>query len=153
MGCQRLGRTCPTTSCRLSRHTSSRSEETDLSRVCRVQVQGRENRTKPQTQGALECGKLPGACGLVEGRRLYGGTFREGNAEAPRDDGNREGLRVIRDRRRRTLPPGRPGSTIRATGLNFRVRNGIGWIPRARVTDRSCGIPEDPWKIVSRVVY
>src|SRR5690606_38760343 len=25
---------------------------------------------------------------------------------------------------------------IRAAGLNFRVRNGIGWIPRATVTDQ-----------------
>ena len=41
-----------------------------------------------------------------------------------------------KDRRRRTLPPGRPGSTIRAAGLNFRVRNGIGWIPRAKIADQ-----------------
>ncbi len=37
-------------------------------------------------------------------------------------------------RRRRTLPPGDPGSTIRAAGLNDRVRDGIGWIPRALAT-------------------
>jgi hypothetical protein len=32
-------------------------------------------------------------------------------------------------RRCRTLPPGCPGSTIRAAGLNFRVRDGIGCDP------------------------
>ena len=37
-------------------------------------------------------------------------------------------------RRRRTLPPGGPGSTIRAAGLNFRVRDGIGWFPCAIAT-------------------
>jgi hypothetical protein len=37
-------------------------------------------------------------------------------------------------RRRRTLPPGGPGSTIRAAGFHFRVRDGIGWIPRAIAT-------------------
>ena len=36
--------------------------------------------------------------------------------------------------RRRTLPPGRPGSTIRAAGLNGRVRDGNGCFPRALVT-------------------
>ncbi len=37
-------------------------------------------------------------------------------------------------RRRATLPPGFPGSTITAEGLNFRVRNGNGWVPLAMVT-------------------
>jgi hypothetical protein len=40
----------------------------------------------------------------------------------------------ITGRRRRTLPPGGPGSTIRAAGFHFRVRDGIGWIPRAIAT-------------------
>ena len=35
-----------------------------------------------------------------------------------------------------TLPQGDPCSTIGALGLNFRVRNGIGWIPRAIVTGK-----------------
>jgi hypothetical protein len=39
---------------------------------------------------------------------------------------------------RRTLPPGGPGSTIRAVGLNFRVRDGIGCIPHAIATSRTC---------------
>ena len=38
-------------------------------------------------------------------------------------------------RRRRTLPPGRPGSTIRAAGLNGRVRDGNGCVPRAMAAD------------------
>src|SRR5690606_40094985 len=37
-------------------------------------------------------------------------------------------------RQRATLPPGFPGSTITAEGLNFRVRNGNGWVPLAMVT-------------------
>jgi hypothetical protein len=37
-------------------------------------------------------------------------------------------------RRRRTLPPGLPGSTIRAARLNDRVRNGNGCGPRAIIT-------------------
>ena len=39
-------------------------------------------------------------------------------------------------RRRRTLPPGHPGSTIRAARLNDRVRDGNGCDPRAIVTDQ-----------------
>ena len=38
--------------------------------------------------------------------------------------------------RRRTLPPGCPGSTIRAAGLNFRVRDGIGCVPCAMATSK-----------------
>ena len=37
---------------------------------------------------------------------------------------------------RRTLPPGRPSSTIRAAGLNFRVRDGIGCVPCAVATNQ-----------------
>jgi hypothetical protein len=37
-------------------------------------------------------------------------------------------------RRRPTLPHGRPCSTIGAGGLNFRVRDGIGWNPSALTT-------------------
>lgn len=40
----------------------------------------------------------------------------------------------IRSWRRRTLPPGLPGSTIRAAGLNGRVREGNGCIPHAMAT-------------------
>lgn len=35
----------------------------------------------------------------------------------------------------RTLPPRFQGSTIRACGLNDRVRNGTGWTPTAFVTN------------------
>ena len=37
---------------------------------------------------------------------------------------------------RRTLPPGCPSSTIRAAGLNFRVRDGIGCDPCALATSQ-----------------
>ena len=37
---------------------------------------------------------------------------------------------------RRTLPPGCPSSTIRAAGLNFRVRDGIGCDPCAVATNQ-----------------
>ena len=38
-------------------------------------------------------------------------------------------------RRRPTLPPSRPGSTIGAGGLNFRVRDGTGCFPSAMATE------------------
>ena len=37
---------------------------------------------------------------------------------------------------RPTLPPSRPGSTIGAEGLNFRVRNGNGCDPLAKATKK-----------------
>src|SRR5690242_4657977 len=40
-------------------------------------------------------------------------------------------------RQRPTLPPGYPGSTIGAGGLNYRVRNGNGCLPSAMVTERT----------------
>ena len=45
----------------------------------------------------------------------------------------------MQGRRRRTLPPGYPGSTIRAARLNDRVRDGNGCDPRAIVADQ-CGV-------------
>ena len=39
------------------------------------------------------------------------------------------------NRRRPTLPPNRPGSTIGAERLNFRVRNGNGCDPLAMATE------------------
>jgi hypothetical protein len=62
------------------------------------------------------------------------------NARRPPPPG--EGWRgpCMEGRRRRTLPPGPPGSTIRAVGLNGRVRDGNGCVPHAIATDhRSCG--------------
>ena len=41
--------------------------------------------------------------------------------------------------RRRTLPPGLPGSTIRAVGLNGRVRDGNGCDPHAKATNHHSG--------------
>ena len=38
-------------------------------------------------------------------------------------------------RRRPTLPPSFPGSTIGAGGLNFRVRYGTGCLPSAMATE------------------
>jgi hypothetical protein len=53
-----------------------------------------------------------------------------------REDGStRQGVLAYEGRRRRTLPPGFPGSTIRAARLNFRVRDGNGCVPRATATD------------------
>jgi hypothetical protein len=51
----------------------------------------------------------------------------------------RTGVGHKEGRRRRTLPPGGPGSTIRAAGFHFRVRDGIGWIPRAIATGHQSG--------------
>jgi hypothetical protein len=42
---------------------------------------------------------------------------------------------LLVSRRRPTLPPSFPGSTIGAGGLNFRVRNGAGCIPSAITTE------------------
>ena len=43
---------------------------------------------------------------------------------------------LINSRRRRTLPPGDPGSTIRAVELNGRVRDGNGCSLYAIATDK-----------------
>ncbi len=47
---------------------------------------------------------------------------------------NENGGFLIKSRQRSTLPPGRPGSTIDAEGLNCRVRNGNGCFPLAIAT-------------------
>src|SRR6266540_214063 len=44
-------------------------------------------------------------------------------------------------RRRPTLPPGLPGSTIGARGLNFRVRDGTGCLPSAMATETLWSCP------------
>src|SRR4249919_2284913 len=46
-------------------------------------------------------------------------------------------------RQRPTLPPGLPGSTIGAGGLNFRVRDGTGCSPSAMATETWCPITND----------
>ena len=62
-----------------------------------------------------------------------------GNDKRPlRSRGSERAFAII-GRRRRTLPPGGPGSTIRAAGFHFRVRDGIGWIPRAIATGHQSG--------------
>ena len=45
-------------------------------------------------------------------------------------------------RRRPTLPPGRPGSTIGAGGLHFRVRDGTGCFPSAIATKTRCPLTD-----------
>jgi hypothetical protein len=60
------------------------------------------------------------------------------------DHEDQSGRSSIIGRRRRTLPPGGPGSTIRAAGFHFRVRDGIGWIPRAIATGHQSG-PDTDW--------
>gem|GEM_PF-6588148 len=63
--------------------------------------------------------------------------------------------------RRPTLPPGVPGSTIGASGLNFCVRDGNRWIPAAMATqnlismnhpEQSAGRVTDENKVVVQVV-
>src|SRR5690606_10328733 len=58
-------------------------------------------------------------------------------------------------RRRRTLPPGGPGSTIRAAGLNGRVRDGNGCVPRAMAADQHSPLraPEDERRIQGKEVW
>ena len=53
-------------------------------------------------------------------------------------------------RRRPTLPGGFPPSTIGAGGLNFRVRDGIGWDPSAMVTGK---LVRHTLKIIVREPY
>lgn len=67
---------------------------------------------------------IPGGCGR---------DFRKRQTPAPSEK-LEAGVCHKEGRRRRTLPPGGPGSTIRAAGFHFRVRDGIGWIPRAIAT-------------------
>src|SRR4029079_6741872 len=47
-------------------------------------------------------------------------------------------------RRRPTLPPSHPGSTIGAGGLHFRVRDGTGCFPSAMATETVLPIVADP---------
>src|SRR5690606_8328321 len=53
-------------------------------------------------------------------------------------------------RRRRTLPPGGPGSTIRAAGLNGRVRDGNGCVPRAMAADQHVFVAEATRELLER---
>ncbi len=59
-----------------------------------------------------------------------------GQTNAPGKRGARPGARFGKDRRRPTLPPGCPGSTIGAEGLNGRVRDGNGCLPLAIATEK-----------------
>ena len=54
-------------------------------------------------------------------------------------------------RQRPTLPLSLPSSTIGAEGLNFRVRNGNGWIPLAMATGK-CKRPAAPHLLCQRPV-
>ena len=56
--------------------------------------------------------------------------------ESPDSRAENRGFRRT-GRRRRTLPPGLPGSTIRAARLNDRVRDGNGCGPRAIITGQN----------------
>src|SRR5262245_61320997 len=47
-------------------------------------------------------------------------------------------------RRRATLPPSKPGSTIAEAGLNFRVRDGIGCGPRSMDGGKTCSPGDRP---------
>ncbi len=63
-------------------------------------------------------------CGERRAAKRAGGHYQKGNGPQREDV-----------RRRPTLPPGPPGSTIGAEGLNFRVRNGTGCFPFAMATE------------------
>src|SRR5690606_29509409 len=67
----------------------------------------------------------------ASGLRLFARKRPVKKKSAPREERG-AGEKVCRQRA--TLPPGFPGSTITAEGLNFRVRNGNGWVPLAMVT-------------------
>src|SRR6188768_104642 len=66
----------------------------------------------------------------------------------------RSGLRYEgkKSRQRPTLPPGYPGSTIGAGGLNGRVRNGNGCDPSAMVTGMKCQRAIDRRRVLFKVV-
>ena len=56
-------------------------------------------------------------------------------------------------RRGPTLPPSRPGSTIGAGGLHFRVRDGTGCFPSAMATETVVRIPsQDPKALRVRIL-
>src|SRR5205814_1485161 len=71
---------------------------------------------------------------------IEGGKRGRAGTRAPLEHlspANPEGPRDLKGARQRpTLPPGYPGSTIGAGGLNFRVRKGNGCLPSAIVTER-----------------
>src|SRR5687767_6834190 len=60
------------------------------------------------------------------------GAGHSSKHERPRRLLRADGGVQVKGWRRRTLPPGRPGSTIRAGGLNDRVRYGNGCDPSAK---------------------
>ncbi len=69
--------------------------------------------------------------------RLGGGELRSGNSDRNTKAQERVlGSKLI-PRRRPTLPRGLPRSTIGAEGLNFRVRNGNGCGPFAKITGKT----------------
>ena len=73
-----------------------------------------------------------------------GVEVQEGPIDVPRDllSGKGKGRREFRlngphlCRQRPTLPHTFACSTIGPAGLNFRVRDGNGWIPRGKITDK-----------------
>jgi hypothetical protein len=69
---------------------------------------------------------MPGGGSLAsqEAQKCAEGHYQKGNGPQREDV-----------RRRPTLPPSPPGSTIGAEGLNFRVRNGAGCFPFAMATE------------------
>jgi hypothetical protein len=70
------------------------------------------------------------------GRRLFlpHSDYEIPYVKNPASSIERRGLFIIRQRP--TLPPGLPGSTIGAVGLNFRVRNGNGCDPYAMAAEK-----------------
>ena len=98
--------------------------------------------SRTMSEGRVRCGRA-GPRG--EGRRVGLGMYPAYPARAGASTGNGPGTRRAARRRlsckvfrqRPTLPPGPPGSTIGAGGLNFRVRDGTGCFPSAMATETS----------------
>ena len=75
--------------------------------------------------------------GIRRGTDEHGGRHPCGGNSRPdiRIARPRDGLLLIAASAIPTFPPSRPGSIIGVAGLNFRVRNGNGWIPCAILTE------------------
>ena len=121
----------------LDRAAQSR-ESTSFARVGRVarRTSSTTSRGRSGTFDGVPCGRPParGCRDLGMGQASVRETERAAPAGRP--------VRTM-SRQRPTLPPGRPGSTIGAGGLNFRVRDGTGCSPSAMATETGCPHADD----------
>src|SRR5205823_8616115 len=111
-------------------------------------VRGRPHLLVPRPRGTGGHGRARGPARpagpprhplLRAAAHIEGGKRGRAGTRAPLEHlspANPEGPRDLKGARQRpTLPPGYPGSTIGAGGLNFRVRKGNGCLPSAIVTE------------------